>query len=112
MKINLITQKDHKLLKKIYENYPILTLQNKGYEELNTNEFSSVEEIKHKKVTTILKTAISGFRRFQNFKIDKEKNIFLRFQYNYNYDNSSPSFTGVGYVLLDELINEFTTTEE
>lgn len=39
---------------------------------------------------------------FSNFCLDKNGELSLRVQYHYD-----PSFTGVGYVLLSELLNGF-----
>jgi hypothetical protein len=108
MKINLITQENYNLLKVIYTDFPTLTLQNKGYEEINKEVFNLIEKAKLDEVTNVLKNAVLGFRRFQNFKINKENKIVLRLQYNYNYFDGSVPFTGVGYILLDELLNGFT----
>ncbi len=110
MKINLITPTQHAELLNIFNNAPILTLQNKGYEGIDRSKFTDKENQQDKKVDEILKSAIVGFRRFQNFKLDKDNNIVLRFQYNYDYETSlNAGFTGVGYILLDELLNGFNS---
>ena len=108
MTINLITSEQHAKLKEIYTNYPVLTLQNKGFEGINRDKFTGEEKQQDKDVNEILKIAIVGFRRFQNFKVRDNGDISLRFQYNYDYEKSVNSgFTGVGYILLDELLNGF-----
>ena len=52
------------------------------------------------------------FVRFQNFRNTRENKAEIRFQYNYNYDKKEDiAFTGVGYILLEELLNGFKKTE-
>ena len=110
MKINLITPVQHAELLNIYNTTPVLTLQNKGYENIDKSKFTDEETQQNDNVTNILKSAIVGFRRFQNFKLDKDNNVVLRFQYNYDYEKSvTAGFTGVGYILLDELLNGFNS---
>lgn len=100
MKINLLSNENHATLLEIYNNNPKLTLQNKGYEGISNLSESDKDKIKE--VETILREAIHGFSSFQNFRLSKDNEIQLRFQYKY-----SDSFTGVGYILLDELLNGF-----
>jgi len=107
MKINLITKKEHTQLLDIFTNFPNLTLQNKGYETLNKETFTEEEKTKFDEVTAILRNAIHGFRCFTNFRRNKNQEIEIRLQYNYNYDGKGVPFTGVGYILLDELLNGF-----
>lgn len=107
MKINLITQEQHDKLLSIYNNYPVLTLQNKGYEGINRNLLTDEEKQQDKEVNEILKFAIIGFRYFQNFKVRSNGDIVLRFQYNYGAEDNTHPFTGVGYILLYELLNGF-----
>jgi len=110
MKINLITIDDHKAILDIYEQNPVLTLQNKGYQYINKNNITDELKAKIKEVETILKIAIVGFRSFKNFKLDKDNNVVLRFQYNYDYEKIvNAGFVGVGYILLDELLNGFNS---
>lgn len=102
MTINLLTPEQHKQLFNIYKNFPALSLQNKGYEGLNLSNLTTEEKTKIKEVETILKQSIEGFRSFQNFRLNKDSEIQIRLQYKYD-----ESFTGVGYILLDELLNGF-----
>jgi hypothetical protein len=104
MTIELITPEEHKTLKDIFNNYPKLTFQNNGFEYINKNEFTEEEKNAFETVTSILKKSIIGFRSFNNFRIDSKGNIKLRLQYAW-----SESFTGVGYIKLDELLNGFET---
>ena len=108
MKIQLITPEQHETLLAIQKEFPILTLQNKGYESINKDILMDQDKEKIKEIETILKASISGFRRFQNYKLDKNNNLVLRFQYNYDYEKSlNAGFVGVGYILADELLNGF-----
>lgn len=107
MKIELITQDTHQKLKSIFENHPALTLQNNGYEYLDKRKFTPEDEAAFKETSEILKKHIHGFSKLHNFRLSKDGRIQLRFDYNYNYDNNLGSFHGVGYILLDELLNGF-----
>lgn len=112
MKINLITQEQHDTILNIYKSFPALTLQNKGYEGINRSLLTEEEKRADKEVNEILKKSIIGFSKFQNFKTNnKENNLTIRFQYDYDADNDGPGtklhFVGVGYILLDELLNGF-----
>ena len=109
MTINLITSEQHAKLKEIYTNYPVLTLQNKGFEGIDRGNFTDEEKQQDKEINDILKGAVIGFSRFQNFKLRDNGVIALRFQYNYSADEERPttSFIGVGYILLDQLLNGF-----
>lgn len=102
MEITLISNRDYELLKTIQEKYPKLTFQNNGYEYLDKREFSAEETSAFAEVESILRRSITGFSKFFNFCLSKEGRIRLRF--NYRWDEY---FTGVGYILLDELKNGF-----
>lgn len=111
MKINLISVEEFDVLMNIYTNYPKLSLQNKGYEGIDKSTFSEDEKSQNELVTNILKKAIVGFSSFQNFRINPTASKpEIRFQYNYNYDGGLP-FTGVGYILIEELLNGFKEKE-
>lgn len=111
MKINLISKKEHSELITIHKNHPNLFLQNTGYEYLNKNTFSEKDKESFKRVTEILRKSIHGFLRFDNFRIQpSSKKLQLRFQYNWNYDKND-YFSGVGYILVDELLNGFSPKE-
>lgn len=107
MKINLITTEEHAQLLGIYNDNPILTLQNKGYETPNKSKFTENDKTKHDEVTAILRKAVHGFRSFTNFRLNNNQQIEIRLQYNYNYDGKGIPFNGVGYILLDELLKGF-----
>lgn len=106
MKIELITQETHQKLKSIFENHPALTLQNNGYEYLDKRKFTPEDEAAFKETSEILKKHVHGFSKLHNFRLSKNGRIQLRF--NYAWDER---FTGVGYILLDELLNGFYETE-
>lgn len=106
MRIELLTTDQYNTILSIYEKYPELSLQNKGYEGIDKSKLSNEAKEDFNSIEEILKDAIAGFVRFQNFKLNKEGEIQLRFQYNYGYDGSM-YFIGVGYILLDELLNGF-----
>lgn len=106
MKIELITQETHQKLKSIFENHPALTLQNNGYEYLDKRKFTPEDEAAFKDTSEILKKHVHGFSKLHNFRLSKNGRIQLRF--NYAWDER---FTGVGYILLDELLNGFEETE-
>ena len=110
MRINLITTEEHATLKAIHTEFPILTLQNKGYEEIKRSEFTDVEKAKDAEVNEILKKSIVGFKHFQNFKTNNKMGVLIiRFQYDWTAHDRSLGipFTGVGYISLDELLNGF-----
>lgn len=107
MKIELITPETHEKLKSIFEQYPALTLQNNGYEYLNKSKFTEEEAAAYKEVSEILKNHVHDFVKFHNFNLSKNGRVRLRFDYRWD-----ESFTGVGYILLDELANGFEDTEK
>lgn len=107
MKITLLTKEQHDEILSIYEVFPELTLQNKGYEYIDKSKLPNEAKDAFKAVENILKANIVGFSSFTNFKVNKDGEIQLRFDYNYNYGNNERPFTGVGYILLSELLNGF-----
>ena len=106
MRIKLIKKRTYNKLLSIYNKYPKLTLQNKGYETINRDNFNEKEREADKEINSILSDTITAFRGFQNFCLSKDGEIQIRLQYDYNYDGGI-AFTGVGYILLDELMNGF-----
>ena len=106
MKIELITKEQFDIISNIQKEHSILTLQNIGYEYIK-GKLNEAEEKAKMKVSKILSEHIFGYSEFTNFRFSKKENkLEIRFQYNYNYDGGIP-FTGVGYILLDELLNGF-----
>lgn len=106
MKIELITPETYEELKGIFEKHPELTLQNNGYEYLNKSKFTPEVKEAYDTVSDILRNHVDGFSKFHNFRLSKKGRIQLRFDYRWD-----AHFTGVGYILLDELINGFEETE-
>jgi hypothetical protein len=103
MKIELITPENHAKLLSIYNNTPALFLQNNGYEYIKKDSLTDEDKAKLKEVEVILKASIEGFKSFTNFRLSqKDGEVEIRLQYRYD-----PTFTGVGYILLDELLNGF-----
>lgn len=107
MKINLISENDHKRLIKIAEDFPNLIFQNVGYQYIHKSRLTTEELEKFKEVETLLKDHIFGFGEFNNFLYNKKGELNVRFQYNYNYDGKGLPFYGVGYLKVDELLNGF-----
>ena len=108
MTIELIDEQTYNELLKIQSEFKNLTYQNKGYDGINRSCFTIEEKEADNRVKEILSKCMRGFRGFQNFKIVNDGEIMIRFQYNYSYDNpNAVSFTGVGYLFLDELFKGF-----
>lgn len=107
MTIELISQDTYKELCDIQAKYPILTFQNKGYEGVNRGLLTDEEKQADKRVNEILNSSIKGFSVFQNFNLSIKNEVRIRFQYDYGADQDSISFTGVGYLFLDELLKGF-----
>lgn len=109
MQITLITQEVYDNLLDIQKNFPKLTFQKEGFEYINKRELSEEENSKFLEVENILKNIVLGFSKFNNFKIRKSGEVCVRFQYNWTADSDKQElpFTGVGYLLLDELLNGF-----
>lgn len=107
MKINQITNDEYNELNRLYVEFPALSLQNDGYQYINFEALNDVEKEAHARVAEILSKAVHGFSEFSNFRHDLEGKPEIRLQYNYNYDNNYPPFTGVGYILIDELFYGF-----
>lgn len=87
---------------------------NIGYEYIDKTKFTPDDWKDNETVEKILGNAILGFANFSNFKTNKEGAIQLRFQYDWSADSEGRSipFTGVGYLLLDELLNGFSSNKQ
>jgi len=109
MTIQLITPEQHETLLNIFKSFPALTLQNKGYETINKSLLSVKELEGIKQVENILKNHIIGFNHFKNFKVRTNGEVCIRLDYNWTADEENPkhSFSGVGYILVNELLNGF-----
>ncbi len=84
-------------LKDIRDNYPELTLDNKGYETLSLEVRQKHADV-IKELHEILKEEIKGFSHFNNFKPSDDNKVIVRLQYDYNWDSDNPTFIGVDYV--------------
>lgn len=109
MTITLISPEEHSVLQGIYQDYPALSFQNNGYEYIDMSKLTEEDLKAHAEVTAILRKSVLGFQRFNNFNTNKAGEVRLRFQYDWTADDpdSRTGFTGVGYILLDELLNGF-----
>lgn len=107
MKIELLNEEQFNILTNIYNENKGLFLQNEGYQYINESKLSDEDKEAFKTVTNILKDHIIGFTEFNNFRLNRDNKIQLRFQYNWSYDTNRTYFIGVGYILLDELLNGF-----
>lgn len=106
MTINLITQREYDLLKSVQIKFPNLTFQNNGYEYIDKSKFSEKDKKAFRIVSNILSKSIVRFSRFDNFKLSKDGEIRIRFQYGWD-----ERFTGVGYLDLLTLFEGFKETE-
>ena len=108
MTINLIDIDTYNLLKSLQESYPNLTYQNTRFDYPDKSKWTDEDKKQFKTVTDILRNTIEGFVEFNHFVIHKKKSyIGIRFQYPYD-----SSFTGVGYIKLDELLKGNKKIEE
>lgn len=112
MRIELITPEEHAELIRIQAEYPNLTYQSKGYDTPDKSKWSNEDHNAYESVTEILKKSIMGFSSFTNFTIRKNGNKAIRLQYNYGAEDNTRPFTGVGYLLIDELLKDFTNENE
>jgi len=110
MTINLITPEEYARLLQIQKDFPLLTFENNGYEYISKNKLSEEDKKAHEEVTDILKKSIVGFSEFNNFKTRFSVNkLAIRFQYDWTADvpTIERPFTGVGYLLIEQLLNGF-----
>ena len=110
MKIQLITPKVYNTLVAIQTKYPRLTFRNEGYKYVDKSKFTKSDRKAFARVETILKSHITGFSEFNNFRLNlASKKMEIRFQYNWTADEEEPSiyYIGVGYLELLELLNGF-----
>jgi len=113
MRIELITKELHEELLMLQTKYPVLTYQNKGYDGIDRSKLTEEEVAADKRINEILRKHILGFDRFQNFRLRKDGSIEIRLQYNWDAGTDKiPFFTGVGYLLVDELLNGFNNEKE
>lgn len=87
-------------LKALKENYPALTYDNRGYDELS-NEIKESHKVQINEVFELLDSAIEGIVRFQNFKPRKDGTFSIRCQCKYD-----AMFTGVVYLKEEDFDKE------
>lgn len=108
MTITLISEDQYNRILEIQANHPILTFQNKGFEYINKSKFTEGDQKAFDEMSTLLNAHVRGFERFDNFCHSRSGKLRLRFQYNWTADEpGSMPFTGVGYLLLEELYKGF-----
>lgn len=109
MTIDLITSEQYETLKKIQETHKVLTLQNNGYETI-TDPLTKEDKEAIEVIDGILRKSVLGFVEFTNFRMANNDEVVVRLQYNYNAEDNSRYFTGVGYILMKELFTGFINT--
>lgn len=98
---------------KAFNEHKALFLQNEGYEYINKKELSDEDKAMLAKIEELLKEHIVGFERFDNFRLgNKSKRPQIRIQYNWGADDDTRHFTGVGYLLIDDLLHGFQSLTE
>lgn len=108
MTIKLMEKELYNKIVDFQKKHPILTFQNEGYQYVDKTKFTEEDNKAFKEVQTIIGNHITGFISFDNFKISKNNEVKIRFHYNYGADDpTGHSFNGVGYILLEELLNGF-----
>ncbi len=109
MTIELIDNEQYNRMVEIQKNHTLLTYQNTGYDYPDKSKWSDDDKKAFEEVQNILKKHIKGFSEFNHFKLDKNNEIRLRFQYDWSADAEihTISFTGVGYLYLRELHKGF-----
>ena len=111
MTIELITKEQHSILKSMFEKFPALTLKGRSHHRyIDRSKFTAEDEEADKVVTEILNKSVKGFVDFLNFRINSNNEIEIRLKYINRWDGGYP-FVGVGYILLDELLNGFNEQE-
>jgi hypothetical protein len=82
-------------LMKLKEQYPSLTFDNDGYQEIPA-DVKLANAIGIQKIEAILEVAVADFRRFQNFKPRKDGTTAIRCQTQW-----SEGFQGVSYFPME-----------
>jgi len=95
MNITIPTPDVYAELVSIQSTYPQFTFQNVGYEYIKDILLAHKDQVK--RIEEILKSCVSGFVEFNNFRINDNK-ILIRFQYHW-----TGNYVGVGYLPLDDL---------
>lgn len=114
MTITLIEQHEYDMLMETQAKFPNLTYQNEGYDKPDKSKWSKEDLEAHKTCEDFLRKCINGFSQFNHFKLRKGGKVCIRFQYDWTFDDpnrttsfTTTSFTGVGYLEVQELLNGF-----
>lgn len=109
MTITLITEDTYNTLVNLQKGHPALTFQNEGYEYVDKSKLSPEDLEAITTISNILREHVKGFKKFFNFKLDKNGEVMIRFDYDWSSDSEGKTlpFIGVGYLHLDELLNGF-----
>jgi len=110
MTIDLITKEQYDQLVLIQKGFSALTFQNEGYQYPDKSKWTEEDIEAFNTAENIISPNIVGFSKFNHFKTRKTGEVVIRFQYNYGADEdsgTSHSFTGVGYLGLEELYKGF-----
>ena len=117
MILTTLEEEDYNKLLDIQKQYPNLTFTHEPYQEWIPAHFTEEDKNALIEVKSIMSKAITGFSKFTNFYFSKKGVLCIRFYYDWSYtwDNdvnknvvrSGLSFTGVGYLELQELLNGF-----
>lgn len=112
MTIKLIGKRLYNQLVRIQQQYPNLTYQNTGYDNVDKSKFTEKDWEMFKFVENTLRNHIHYFSSFNHFKLRPDGTVVLRFQYNWDGGGNGASFIGVGYLKLFELLNGFDKPDE
>lgn len=117
MILTTLEQVDYDRLVEIQKNVPALTFEHEPYQEWIPSTFTESDLEALKEITSIIKKAITGFKKFTNFYYNKNGELKIRFYYDWSYTwnndvnkivvHDGIPFTGVGYLYFDELLNSF-----
>jgi len=114
MILTTIEQNKYDILVDIQKNFPALTFQHVGYDYIDKSKLTEADKQAWKEVETLLRKAIKGFDCFKNFCHTKKGILQIRFDYGWGWElengiavHRGISFTGVGYLELQELLNGF-----
>lgn len=91
------TESVYEEMKGYQKDYPSLTFDNDGYEYLSSDVRREHKE-QISEINKLLKTTLSGFVEFNNFKPRKNGAFAIRYQCYWD-----ASFIGVGYINIEEL---------
>ena len=91
-----MTTSTYLALDHLRKNNPELTFDNDGYEQLDP-KITKKHRLEIDEIERLLKSAVTGFVRFQNFKPRKDGSIAVRYQVKYD-----ESFIGVAYTPLEK----------